>query len=84
MGQWIHMIWLSVSSSSSLVILWMVFEIYLPFAVYHDDYNFFINIIFNHLISISKWDFFLQSYSLGFELPYSKYHLQKTLLILAC
>jgi hypothetical protein len=55
----------------------MVFEIYLPFAIYHDDYNFFINIIFNHLISISKWDLFLQSYSLGFELPYSKYHLQK-------
>jgi hypothetical protein len=50
MGQWI---WLSISSS--LVIVWMVFEVYLHFAVYHDDYKIFINIISNHLISISKW-----------------------------
>jgi hypothetical protein len=61
----------------------MVFEVYLHFAIYRDDYQFLINIFFNHLMSISKCDFFLQSYSLGFELPYSKRCLQKTLLILA-
>jgi len=32
--------------------------VYLHFAVYHDDYNFFINILFNNLISISKWELF--------------------------
>jgi hypothetical protein len=55
----------------------MVLEVYLQFAVYCDDYKIFANILFNHLISISKWDFSLQYYSLGFELLYSKYHLQK-------
>jgi hypothetical protein len=69
----IYNIWLS--TSSSLVIIWMVLKIHLRFVVYWYDYNFFINIFFNHLISISKWDFFLQSYSLGFELPYSKHYL---------
>jgi hypothetical protein len=72
-------IWLS--TSSSLIIVWMVLEVYLHFAIYCDDYKIFTNILFNHLISISKWDFFLQSYSLGFELHYSKYHLQKNNLI---
>jgi hypothetical protein len=47
-----------LSTSSSLVIIWMVFEIHLHFVVYWYDYKFFINILFNHLISISKWDFF--------------------------
>jgi len=74
-------IWLS--TSWSLVIVWMVFEIYLHFAVYHDDDHFCTNIIFNHLTSISKWIFFLQSYFLDF-VSYSKYHLQENLLILAC
>jgi len=55
----------------------MVFEVYFHFAIYWYEYNFFINIFFNHLISISKWDVFWQSYSLGFELPYSKYYLQR-------
>jgi hypothetical protein len=32
-------------------------------------------IFFNHLISISKWFFYIKSYSLGSELPYSKYKL---------
>ncbi len=73
-----------IEYSSNLVIVWMVFEVYLHFAIYWYDYNFFINIVFNHLISISKWDFFLQSYSLGFELLYSKYYLQKNVSILAC
>jgi hypothetical protein len=36
----------------------MGFEVYLHFVVYRYDYKFFINIFFNHLISISKWDFF--------------------------
>jgi hypothetical protein len=36
----------------------MVFKVYVHFAIYCDDYNFFTNIYFNHLISISKWDFF--------------------------
>jgi hypothetical protein len=49
-------IWLS--TSSSLIIVWMVFEVYLHFAIYHDNYKFFTNIFFNHLISISKWIFF--------------------------
>jgi len=34
------------------------FEVYLHFVVYQYDYNFVINIFFNHLISISKWDVF--------------------------
>jgi len=62
---------------------WVVFEVYFHFAIYHDDYKFFTNIVFDHLISISKWDILLQFYSLDIELPYSRYHLQKTLLILA-
>ncbi len=74
-------IWLS--TSSSLVIAWIIFEVYLHFAIYRYDYNFFIYIIFNHLISISKWDIFLQSYFLGFEAPHSKYYLQKIFSILA-
>ncbi len=49
----IYDIWLS--TSSSLIIFWMVFEVYLHFAIYRYDYNFFINIFFNHLILISKW-----------------------------
>ncbi len=74
-------IWLS--ASSSLVVIWMGFIVYLHFAIYHDNYNFLTNKLLNHLISISKWDFFYnQNYSLGFELCYSKYHLQKTLSIL--
>jgi len=55
----------------------MVFEVYLHFAIYHDDYNFLTNILLNHLILISKKYCFLQSYFMGFELPYSNYHLQK-------
>jgi len=58
------------------------FEVYLHFVVYWHVYKFSINIFFNHLILISKWDFFLQSYSLGFELPYSKYYLQNIISIL--
>jgi hypothetical protein len=57
-------IWLSISSN--LVIVWMVFEIYLHFAIYRYDYNFFTNILFNHLISISKWDFFFTILLFGF------------------
>ncbi len=34
------------------------FWIYLHFAIYRYNYIFFSNIFFNHLISISKWDFF--------------------------
>jgi hypothetical protein len=59
----------------------MVVEIYLHFAIYWDDYKIFTNIYYNHLISIQS-GILLQSYSLGFELPYSKYHLQKNLLVL--
>jgi hypothetical protein len=57
-------IWLSISSS--LVITWIVFEVYLHFAIYRYDYNFFIYIIFNHLISISKVRFFLTILFFGF------------------
>jgi hypothetical protein len=60
----------------------MVFEVYLHFAIYRDNYNFLINTFFNHLIFNLKVGFFLQSYYLSFELFHSKYHLQKTLLIL--
>ncbi len=60
----IYNIWLS--TSSSLAIALIVFEVYLHFAIYWYDYNFFIYIIFNHLILISKWIFFLQSYFFGF------------------
>jgi hypothetical protein len=41
-NEFICNIWLS--TSSNLVIVWMVFEVYLHFAVYRDDYNFLINI----------------------------------------
>jgi hypothetical protein len=51
-------IWLN--TSSHLVIVWMVFEVYLHFAIYCDNYNFLMmNIFFKHLLSISKWVFFL-------------------------
>ncbi len=49
-------IWLN--TSSNLVMFWMVFKVYLHFVVYWYNYNFFINIFFNHLILILKWDFF--------------------------
>jgi hypothetical protein len=42
----------------------MIFKKHLHFAIYHDDYNFFINILFNHLISISKWELFRKSFFL--------------------
>ncbi len=56
-NEFICNIWLS--TSSSLIIIWMIFEICLHFVIYCDNYFFFINILFNHLMSISKWDFFL-------------------------
>jgi hypothetical protein len=80
-NEFICNIWLS--TSSNLVIVWMVFKVYFHFAIYWYNYNFFNNTFFNHLISISKWNFLWQFYSLGFELPYSKYYLQKTISILA-
>jgi hypothetical protein len=43
-----------------------MFKVY--FAVYQYNYKFFINIFLDHLISISKWEFFWKFYSLGFEL----------------
>jgi hypothetical protein len=46
----------------------MDFEVYLHFAVvYHDDYNFLIDIFFNHLIPISKWEFFFTILFFGFR-----------------
>jgi len=51
---------------------------YLHFAIYWYNYKFFTNKVFNHLISISKWDFFLQFLFLGFEILCSKYYLQKS------
>jgi hypothetical protein len=59
-------IWLS--TSSNLLIVWMVFEIYLHFVVYWYNFIFFTNILFNHLIFNFKVGFFLQSFSLGFEI----------------
>jgi hypothetical protein len=44
-------IWLS--TSSNLLIVWMILKIYLHFAIYQYNY-----IFFNHLISTSKWDLF--------------------------
>lgn len=79
-NEFIRNIWLT--TWSSLLIIWIVFKVYLHFVIYCDDYNFLINIYFNNLKSISKWDLFLQSSYLGFELPYSKYYLHKTFLIL--
>jgi hypothetical protein len=70
-------IWLS--TSSNLVIIWIVFEVYFHFGVCCDNYRFFTTVFSNCLISISKWDFFWQFYFLGFELFYFKYHLQKNL-----
>jgi hypothetical protein len=55
-NEFICNIWLN--TSSNLLIVWMVFEIYLHFVVYRYNYIFFTNILFNHLISTSKWDFF--------------------------
>jgi hypothetical protein len=69
-------IWLT--TSLSLVIVWMVFEVYLHFAIYHDDYKFLTNIFFNHLILISKWFFFYNLIFWVLQLLYSNYHLQKT------
>jgi hypothetical protein len=54
---------------------------YLLFVVYHDKYNFLTNILFNYLISISKWNFRLLFYFLGLELSCSKYQLQKLFFI---
>jgi hypothetical protein len=58
-NEFICNIWLN--TSSSLVIIWIVLKVYLHFVIYCDDYNFLTNIYFDHLISISKWDLFLQS-----------------------
>jgi hypothetical protein len=49
-------IWLN--TSSNLSIIWIVFKIYFHFAVYWYNYRIFINTLFNHLVSTSKWDFF--------------------------
>jgi hypothetical protein len=57
-----------LNTSSSLVIIWIVLKVYLHFVIYSNDYKIFTYIYINHSISISKWDFFLQSCSLGFEL----------------
>jgi hypothetical protein len=63
-NQLIFNIWLS--TSTSLVIVWMVFGVYLHFVVYWYDYIFFMNIYFNHLISISKQIFLFTILFLGF------------------
>jgi hypothetical protein len=56
------------------------FEIYLHFVVYHND-KCFTNILFNNLISISKVEFFYNSFFVFwntlFQVP-----IQKTFLIL--
>ncbi len=69
------------SISSNLVIIWMVFEIYLHFVIYHDDYNFFTIILFNNLILISKVEFFYNLF-FGFWTTLLQVWLQKNLLIL--
>ncbi len=59
-NQLIFNIWLN--TSTSLVIVWMVFGIYFHFVIYWYNYNCFMNMFFNHLISISK--IFLKIYNL--------------------
>jgi hypothetical protein len=55
------------------IVLGVVFKNIFSFcSIYRDDYNFFINILVNHLISISKWELVFESYFFDFELPYSK------------
>ncbi len=63
-NQFIFNIWLS--TSTSLVVVWMVFGVYLHFVVYWYDNNFFMNVLFNHLISISKQFFLFTILFLGF------------------
>ncbi len=50
-------IWLNISSN--LLIVWVIFE-YICTLQYIGTIFFSSNILFNHLISTSKWDFFLQ------------------------
>jgi hypothetical protein len=62
---------------TSLVIVWMVFGVYLHFVVYLYDYNFFMNIFCNHLISISKQVFlftilFLVFWTILFQVQFAK------------
>ncbi len=74
MGQWTH---IRLSTSPSLVVIWKVFIVYLQFAIYHDNSN-FTNKNFNHLISISKWDFFDNQklffgfWTMLFQVPFAK------------
>ncbi len=78
-NQLIFNIWLNISSN--VVIIWIILIIYLHFVVYYNMY-FFTNILFNHLISIKKCNFFWQLHYLVVELPYFEYNLWKPLLIL--
>jgi hypothetical protein len=69
---------IQLNISSSLVVIWMVFIVYLHFAIYHDNSNFLTYKLFSHLISISKWDFFGQSklffgfWTMLFQIPFAK------------
>jgi len=65
-------IWLNISLG--LVIIWMVFEVYLHFAIYQYNYNFSLISFLSFNINFKK-GFFLQSYYFGFGLPYSKHYL---------
>jgi hypothetical protein len=73
-NEFICNIWLN--TSSNLLIVWMVFEIYLHFVVYRYNYIFFTNIVFNHLISTSKWDFltifFFGFWNILFQILFTK------------
>jgi hypothetical protein len=51
-NEFICNIWLY--TSSSLIVISMILKYIRPLH-YHDNHNFFINIFFNHLISILKW-----------------------------
>jgi hypothetical protein len=67
-----------LSTSSNLLIVWMIFEIYLHFAICRYNYISFINILFNHLISTSKLDiftiFFFGFWNTLFQVLFTKNH----------
>jgi hypothetical protein len=72
-----------LSISSSLIIIWIVFKIFLHLTIYCYIYDFQSNIYFNNLISIKRYNFFDIFYFKKFELSYYQYTLYKILSVLA-
>jgi hypothetical protein len=62
--------YISMSTSSSLVIIWMLFRVYLQFEIYW--YDILINIPFNHLFTILFFGFWITLFQVQFiKIPFN-------------